>query len=184
MIGDEFHPAAVAEHAEIGALLGEVGEEDRATRNRSAVAAGIDDKIAHPGLRAGSAQRAIERDVAGLFQDGLEAELVGEGKGGELDHNSGRLAGIGDGLRHALDRGGSGQARHDDRRVTCDLFHAIGDDDLGRRKLGALGGVGIEADHAPPAIDKVAGDRPAHDAKPDDSNSLVHAVRSLPVEFD
>ena len=38
-----------------------------------------------------------------------------------------------------------------------------------------LRGVGIEADHPPSALDEVAGDRAAHDAKPDDSNSLVHA---------
>ena len=53
-----------------------------------------------------------------------------------------------------------------------------------RRKLGSFGGIGIEADHPPSALDKVAGDGAAHDAKPDDSNSLVHANSFLPAEFD
>jgi hypothetical protein len=67
-------------------------------------------------------------------------------------------------------------------RVTC--ADVIGDDDVSRRKLGPFGGVGIEADHPPSALDKVAGDRAAHDAKPDDANGLVHASSLPPVEFD
>jgi hypothetical protein len=46
VIGDEFHPAAIAEPAEIGALFGEVSEKARTPRDRFAVAAGIDDEIA------------------------------------------------------------------------------------------------------------------------------------------
>ena len=113
--------------------------------------------------------------MAGLLQDGLEAKLVGDGERREFDHDPRRLAGIGDGLRDVLDRGGSGQAGHDDGRVARDLRHVVGDGDAGLRQLGALGGVDIEADHAPAALDEVAGDRAAHDAKPDDSNGLVHA---------
>jgi hypothetical protein len=41
-------------------------------------------------------------------------------------------------------------------------------------KLGSSSCVGIETDHAPSAIDEVAGDCASHDAKPDDSNDLVH----------
>ena len=56
---------------------------------------------------------------------------------------------------------------------------------FGRRKLGSFRGVGIEADHPPSALDKVAGDRASHDAKPDDSNGLVHANSfSLPNLID
>jgi hypothetical protein len=47
-----------------------------------------------------------------------------------------------------------------------------------------LCGVDIEADHAPPAIDKVARDRASHDAKPDYPNGLVHESSFPPVEFD
>ncbi len=66
MVGDEFHPAAIAVFAEIGALPGEVGEQVLALRNGLAVAAGIDDEIANLRLRPGSAQRTIQRNMAGL----------------------------------------------------------------------------------------------------------------------
>ena len=52
----------------------------------------------------------------------------------------------------------------------------VGDRDAGVRKLGASRRVDVEADHAPAALDQVAGDRASHDAKPDDSNGLVHAA--------
>ena len=50
----------------------------------------------------------------------------------------------------------------------------IGDRDTGQRKLGASCGIDVKADDAPPALDEIAGDRASHDAKPDDSNGLVH----------
>jgi hypothetical protein len=40
------------------------------------------------------------------------------------------------------------------------------------------------ADHAPSAIDEIAGDRASHDAKPDDSNGLVLESSFPAVEFD
>jgi hypothetical protein len=36
----------------------------------------------------------------------------------------------------------------------------------------------------PPAIDKIAGDRAPHDAKPDHSNRLVHEGSLLPARSD
>ena len=60
-----------------------------------------------------------------------------------------------------------------------DLSDVTGDRDVGHRKLGAPCGVGVEADHAPSAIDEIAGDRASHDAKPDDSNGLVHKCSFL-----
>jgi hypothetical protein len=57
VIGNEFHPTAIAERAEISALLSKVGEQIHALCNGIAVASGIDHKIAILCLRAGSAQR-------------------------------------------------------------------------------------------------------------------------------
>ena len=57
-------------------------------------------------------------------------------------------------------------------RATC--ADIGGDGDVGLRQLGSRRGVDIEADHPPAALDEVAGDRASHDAKPDDSNGLVH----------
>ena len=62
-----------------------------------------------------------------------------------------------------------------------DLADVIGDRDTGERKLGASCGVDVKADDAPAALDEIAGDRASHDAKPDDSNGLVHE-RSLPAD--
>jgi len=122
--------------------------------------------------------------VAGLFQDGFEAELVGEREGRQFDHDPRRLLRTGDSLCHLLNRGWCWQAGHDGGRVARDLGYVIGNDDISRRKLGPFGGVGIETDHPPSALDKVAGDRAAHDAKPDNANGLVHASSLPPVEFD
>ena len=152
-------------------------------RNGVAVAAGIDDEIANLRLRAGSAQRTIQRDMAGLLQDGFEAKLVGDAERREFDHNPRGLAGIGDFPRDILDGCGPGKAGHDDRRVARDLSGVVGDRDVGLRKLGASRGVGIEADHAPSALDEVAGDRASHDAKADNSNGLVHESCFLAIEF-
>jgi len=78
MIGDELHSAAIAEPAEVGALLGEVGEEVRALRDRFVVAAGVDYEIAVFCLRAGSAERTIQCDMASFGQGGFETKLVGD----------------------------------------------------------------------------------------------------------
>ena len=147
-----------------------------------AVAAGIDDEIADLGLRAGSAERTIQRDMAGFVQDRFEAKLVGDAECRELDHDPRRLAGTGDFLRDVLDGCGAGKAGHDDRRIGRDLSDAVGDDDVGLREFGPLGGIDIEADHPPSALDEVAGDRATHDAEADNSNGLFH-MSSL-LEFD
>ena len=65
MVGDKLHPAAVAVDAEVCILLAEVCEKRRAFRDRCAVARCIDDEVAHRGLSAGAAHRAVERDVSG-----------------------------------------------------------------------------------------------------------------------
>ena len=119
MIGDEFHPAAIAVGAEIGALPGEIGKQIGASGNGGTVAAGVDHEIAIFGLRAGSTQRTIQRNVAGLLQDGFEAKLVGDGERGEFDHDPRRRGGTGDTLRDILDRCGTGQAGHDDGRAAA-----------------------------------------------------------------
>src|SRR6266478_9954441 len=121
MIGDEFHPAAVAELSKVGALLGEVGEQIHALCNGVAVAAGVDDEIANLCLSPGSAQGTVERDVAGFLQEGLEAELVGDAERREFDHNSSRLTGTGDSLRDILGRARIGKAGHDDGRIVRQL---------------------------------------------------------------
>jgi hypothetical protein len=87
VIGNEFHPTAIAERAEISALLSKVGEQIHALCNGIAVAAGIDHKIAILCLRAGSAQRTVQRYVAGFLQNGFEAKLVSDGESREFDHN-------------------------------------------------------------------------------------------------
>ena len=70
---------AAQEYAEIGALPGEVGKQSGAPGNRTGIAAGVDNQIAVFRLRPGSAQRTVQRDMAGLLQDGLEAKFVGDG---------------------------------------------------------------------------------------------------------
>src|SRR5438067_12877970 len=57
-------------------------------------------------------------------------------------------------------------------RATCSTLP--GNYNVGQGKLGPLCGISIEADHAPSALNEIAGDRAAHDAKPDNSNGLVH----------
>jgi hypothetical protein len=184
MISDEFHPAAVTEASKIGALLGEVGEQIHALCNGIAVAAGVDDEIANLCLRPGSAQGTVERDVAGFLEERLEVEFVGDAERREFDHNSSRLTGIGDSLRDILDRGRIGKAGHDDGRIARQLADVAGDCDIGQRKFGSSCGVDIKADDVPFPIDKIARNRAAHDAKPDDSNGLVHERSFLPNSID
>jgi len=184
VIGNEFHPTAIAERAEISALLSKVGEQIHALCNGIAVAAGIDHKIAILCLRAGSAQRTVQRYVAGVLQDRFEAKLVSDGESREFDHNPPRLTGIGNCLRDILDRCRPGKAGHDDWRVACDLTRVTGDCDVGQRKFGSSCGVDIEADHAPSTIDEIAGDRASHDAKPTIPTVLFLRARFPAVEFD
>jgi len=165
-------------------LLGEVGEQIHALYDGVALPAGVDDKIANLCLRPGSAQGTVERDVAGFLQDGLEVKFVGDAQRREFDHNSSRLTGIGDSMRDILDRGRIGKAGHDDGRIARELADVGGDCDVGESKLGSSCGVDIKADHAPFTIDKVAGDSASHDAKPDDSNGLVHESSFLSNSID
>jgi hypothetical protein len=46
---------------------------------------------------------------------------------------------------------------------------------IGPPKLAPAYGIDIKSDHVPSALDKVAGNGASHDAKPDNSNGLVHA---------
>ena len=152
--------------------------------NGVAVAAGVDDEVANLRLRPGSAQGTVERDVPGFLQEGLEAELVGDAERREFDHNSSRLTGTGDSLRDILDRGRIGKAGHDDGRIARQLADVVGDCDIGKRKLGSSSGVDIKTDHVPFTIDKIARNRAAHNAKPDDSNGLVHESSFLSNSID
>jgi len=61
VIGDEFHPAAIAVGAEVGALPGEIGKQTGASGNGSAVATGVDHEIAIYGLGAGIWTRDISK---------------------------------------------------------------------------------------------------------------------------
>jgi hypothetical protein len=81
-----------------------------------------------------------------------------------------------DRLGDFLDSGGTGKAGHDDRRAACDRTNVSCDRDIGKCKLGAPRGVDIVADHLPSALDEIAGDRAAHDAKTNDTNRLVHEI--------
>ena len=47
-----------------------------ASGNRVAVAAGVDDEVAKLGLRAGPAQRTVQRHVTGLIQNGFKPKLI------------------------------------------------------------------------------------------------------------
>ncbi len=69
-------------------------------------------------------------------------------------------------------------------RIARELADVTGDCGVGEGKLGSSCGVDIKADHAPFTIDKVAGDRASHDAKPDDSNGLVHESPFLSNSID
>src|ERR1700688_3577530 len=103
MIGDEFHPTAIAVSSKIGALLGEVSEQAHAFCDSLALAAGIDNEIANLGLRAGSTERTIQRNVASFLEDRFEAKFVGEAECAEFDDDSGQLPAIGDDVCDLLD---------------------------------------------------------------------------------
>ena len=60
-IGDELHPAAIAERAEIMADPRKGGEGVTAAAIGGLVAARIDREVAGDGLRAGAGDRAIEQ---------------------------------------------------------------------------------------------------------------------------
>src|ERR1700731_5089697 len=102
MIGDEFHPTAIAVSSKIGALLGEVSEQAHAFCDSPALAAGIDDEIASLGLRAGSTERTIQRNVVSFLENRFEANFVGEAERAEFDDDPGQLPAIGDGVCHRL----------------------------------------------------------------------------------
>ena len=119
-------------------------------------------------------KRTVESDVAGLVQDRLEAQLVGDGERRELDDDAWRGADAGDDAGHIHHGGRARQAGHDNRRVARDLGGVLGDDDTGLRRFVPRAGVGIEADHPPAAFDQIAADRASHDAEADHSNGLAH----------
>jgi hypothetical protein len=94
------------------------------------------------------------------------------------------LTGTGDSLRDILDGGRIGKTGHDDGRIARQLADVDGDCDIGQSKFGSSCGVDIKADDAPFPIDKIARNRAGHDAKPDDSNGLIHERSFLPNSID
>jgi hypothetical protein len=54
--------------------------------------------------------------------------------------------------------------------------------DVSRRKLAPTAGIDVETDHVPSALNEIAGNCASHDAKPDNSDGLVHASPLVPVE--
>jgi hypothetical protein len=83
-------------------------------------------------------------------------------------------------MRNLIDGRRARKADHDNRGVSRDLSGVRGDYDVGLCQLVSPRCIYIEGDDAPAAIDKIAGNRASHDAKSNDSNSLVHAS-SLPA---
>jgi len=90
MVGDELHPAAITEGADIFLRSGYTGEHLAAALECRLVAAGEDDEVPARRLGAGAAHRTIEHDVAGFAQRGFGALLVAEGERARLDHDPGR----------------------------------------------------------------------------------------------
>src|SRR5712671_5561239 len=64
MVGDELHPAAVAEGTDIFLGARDAGEHLAAALERRCVAAGEDDEVLPGRLGAGPAYRAVEQDLA------------------------------------------------------------------------------------------------------------------------
>ena len=128
-------------------------------------------------------ERTIQRNMAGFLQYVFEVKFIGDAERRELHHNPGRLTGIGDFPRDALDSYRSGKAGHEDGGVARGLSDTTCDGDVSQRKLGPLGGIDIKADDAPAAINKVASDRATHDTKPDNSNGLIHEISLLEFDF-
>jgi hypothetical protein len=85
------------------------------------------------------------------------------------------LPGICDFPRHLIDGRWAWEAGHDNSRIARNLTGVAGDYDVGLYEFGSARRVDIIADNAPAAVDEIAGNRTSHDAKSDDSNSLVHA---------
>jgi hypothetical protein len=174
VIGDKFHPAAIAEPAKIGTLFGEVGKQAHARRNSRAIAAGINNEITQFCLRAGSAQRTIERDMPRLMENLLKSKFVGQTERAEFDHDPRRVTGIRNRLSCVFDGFWRRKAGQDDRRIAHELRDIACDCNVCLRKLCASRRDDIEANDMPSAIDQIACDRSAHDPEPDDSNRLVH----------
>ena len=91
-VGDIFHPAAVAEGADVVKLAREAGEHRLDLRHRFGIAAGVDHQIAGPRLRAGAAHRAIEHDVAGGAEHLLGLLLVLDREGRAFGDDPARQA--------------------------------------------------------------------------------------------
>jgi hypothetical protein len=163
-VGDELHPAAVAEFAEVMRRPGEGVEHRRHAAKGGLVAAGIDREVARHRLRPGAGDRAVQQGDAGggeavarrrLDRDRQGADLGDDEAGHRLCRKLGRGAverlaarQAGQGESGAADRIGRGCCRGDAVEIAC--------------------GVGVVAAHRIAGGEQVAGDRPAHDAEADD----------------
>jgi hypothetical protein len=164
MVGDEFHAAAISVSAEIGTLLRKIIEQASASRDRGAVAARVDHKVANRSLGACSAERAIERDMTCRFENGLEVQLVRYCECAEFDEGACGLTATGYFRGNGIGGIGVGQARHNHRRTGRDRARAINDGYSGKPKLAPARGVSVESDDCPAALYEVTGNGPAHNA--------------------
>ena len=158
--------------AEVAGRAREAGEQRLELADRLAVAAGIDDEIAGPRLRAGAAHRAVEHDVAGLAQRALGLLLVGEREGAGFDDHLRRHARGRDRRDGGVERRRLRQAGDDGRDLGGERRHVGRDLDPGARQRAAARRIDVVADDTPAGIDQVARERSAHDAEADHADRL------------
>ena len=178
-VGNELHPAAVAERTDITLPARHAGEHLAAALERRLVAAGEYDEVLSGRLGAGAAYRAVEQDLALGCELRLPACLHLDRQGAAFD----------DDLAHAVARGDAALACHN-------LLEGIytrqgGDQDLGLFGSVARRGGGdpaslreprhrsvgdVIADDLEAVLYEVAHHRRAHDANADNADALRHNV--------
>ena len=176
----ELHARAVAEGAEVVRFAGEAGKERPVRFDGGGAAARIDDEIPGPGLRPGAAQRAVERDVPGLAQDGLEGELVLRASVlvSMMTRRFPPAAAISRATASAACGLGKLVIRLGARLAAAATDSAISTPSASSSARSRR--VDVEADRAPADCDEVTGDRAAHDAQSDDADRVRHSDPRLP----
>ena len=148
-VGDVFHPAAVAEGADVVHRAGEPREHGFKLLDLAGVARSIDHEILDLGLGAGAAHRAIEHDVPGLAQLGFGGGLVFKREGRGFDDDAARHLGLDDGLDRRGQRLRARQAGDDGFRLARHFAGVASNLDTRAPHGAAPLGRNIETDHTP-----------------------------------
>ena len=170
-IGNQFHPHAIAERADVVTHPRKTFEDRPESADAFCVTAGINRQIARQCLRARARQRAVEQRNFVLSQRSKRAHLRSFGQRAGFGDDQSLDAGSDQFVAHRVEHCLARQRQHDEATLPRDFGRAGAGLATGFFQAGAGLGHRVVSEDGEARLDEVGRHRRAHDAQADDPDS-------------